>query len=103
MTGTFTKLMNVSQANGNKTQLPSQNRTEVRTENRSHKDSIERTETRTDLPYKRMTKRYSFEFFEDQLQAIRKLKLQAEMNGKSLNQSAIVRQALDEYLSKTTV
>jgi hypothetical protein len=100
MVGTFTKLMSVSQANGGNHPPQSQNRTEMRAENRSHEEAQVRPEKRTELPYKRATKRYSFEFYVDQVQAIRKMKVQAEMEGKSLNQSDIVRQALDEYLSK---
>lgn len=52
------------------------------------------------LPRKRHTKRSSFEFFEDQLTLIRQLKLQAEMRGEILFQSAIVREALDEYFQR---
>ena len=70
-------------------------------------DSIERTESRTDyrsekrsviLPIKRRTKRYSFEFYDDQLVKLKQLKYQAEMAGEQVSQSEMVRQALDAYL-----
>jgi hypothetical protein len=76
------------------------NRSESRTENRTEVRSELRSELRSHkLPIKRRTKRYSFEFYDDQLQQIRQLKIKAEMNGDSLTMSEIVRQAVDEYLS----
>jgi hypothetical protein len=65
----------------------SQNRTDFRTEKRTD-----------DLPAKRRTKRYSFEFYDDQLIKLKHLKYQAEIEGKSISLSEIVRQALDSYL-----
>ncbi|MEO8391778.1 MAG: hypothetical protein ABI700_02195 [Chloroflexota bacterium] len=66
-------------------------RNSERTENRSEKH----TEA---LPTKRRTKRYSFEFYDDQLIKLKHLKYQAEMDGKILSLSDIVRVALDAYL-----
>lgn len=66
-----------------------------RTENRSDIRSENRTAT---LPLKRRTKRYSFEFFDDQIVTLKQLKIKAEMDGESLSLSEIVRAAMDEYL-----
>ena len=74
-------------------------RTENRTEDRSEIRTEERTETRTTgLPLKRITKRYSFEFFEDQITRLKQIKYQTEMTGERIAMSVIVREALDEYL-----
>jgi hypothetical protein len=60
-----------------------------------------RSEKRTvNLPIKRRTKRYSFEFYEDQLIQLKKLKYQAEMTGEQITQSDMVREALDLYLKE---
>ena len=59
----------------------------------------DRTEKRTvDVPTKRLTKRYSFEFYEDQITRLKQMKYQAEVRGESTTLSAIVRHALDLYL-----
>ena len=74
-------------------------RTENRTEDRSETRTEERTENRTaKLPVKRITKRYSFEFFEDQITRLKQIKYQTEMTGERIAMSVIVREALDEYL-----
>ena len=74
-------------------------RTENRTEDRSEIRTEERTETRTTgLPLKRITKRYSFEFFEDQITRLKQIKYRTEMTGERIAMSVIVREALDEYL-----
>lgn len=62
-------------------------RTEVRTENRT-----------ASLPIKRSTKRYSFEFYADQITTLKQLKRQAEDRGENLTLSDIAREALDDYL-----
>jgi len=74
-----------------------------RTENRSEDRTEIRTEERTDirtpkLPVKRITKRYSFEFFEDQITRLKQIKYEIEMTGERIAMSVIVREALDEYL-----
>ena len=75
------------------------NRSEIRTENRTEEHAEIRSELRTvSLPIKRRTKRYSFEFYDDQIQQIRMIKIQTEMKGESIAMSEIVRQALDRYL-----
>lgn len=66
-------------------------RTEFRTEKRSENRTVI-------LPYKRPTRRYSFEFYEDQLRVLKKLKYEAEMVGERVNLSDFAREALDQYL-----
>ncbi len=73
-------------------EIRTENRTEEHPENRSEFHSIK-------LPIKRRTKRYSFEFYDDQIQQIRMIKIKTEMNGESIAMSEIVRQALDKYLN----
>ncbi len=76
------------------------NRSEMRTENRTEEHPEIRSELRSvKLPIKRRTKRYSFEFYDDQIQQIRLIKIQTEMNGETIAMSEIVRQALDRYLN----
>jgi hypothetical protein len=81
---------------------PSENNSETeRTENRSEIRTEERAEFRSyNLPFKRNTKRYSFEFYDDQVIRIKKIKLNTEMAGERISMSEIVRQALDEYFDK---
>jgi len=74
-----------------RTEDRSENRTEERTENRSEKRTV-------GLPVKRITKRYSFEFFEDQITQLKQIKYETEMTGERIAMSVIVREALDEYL-----
>ena len=52
------------------------------------------------LPLKRGTKRYSFEFYVDQLERLRRIKIEEGLQGRNLYLSDIVRIALDEYLDK---
>ena len=58
----------------------------------------DRSEKRTVmLPVRRSTKRYSFEFYEDQIARLRKIKTEAGLRGENIFLSEIVRQALDAY------
>lgn len=80
-------------------------RPDHRTEQRPEFRSENRTEKRSEmappqLPIKRRTKRCSFEFYDDQLVRLRQLKIRAEMRGEGLSLSAMVRAALDDYLSQ---
>jgi hypothetical protein len=68
-------------------------RTQIRTENRSVPDDKV-------YPTKRLTRRYSFEFYDDQITQIKKIKHELEMQGKRISLSDVVRKALDEYLNK---
>ena len=75
-----------------------------RTENRSEKRTKIRSEFRSEnrstaLPIKRRTKRYSFEFYDDQIQQIRRIKIETEMQGETIAMSEIVRMAIDQYLN----
>jgi hypothetical protein len=49
---------------------------------------------------RRIPVRRGFEFYEDQLVALKKRSLQEQLDGKSGNMSQMVRDALDEYLKK---
>ena len=44
--------------------------------------------------------RRSFEWYADQLKALKKLSLEEQMEGKAGNMSQMVRDALDDYLKK---
>lgn len=70
-------------------------RTEVRTEFRSEKRSVS-------LPTKRLTRRYSFEFYDDQITEIKRLKHELDMAGERVSMSDIVRKALDSFLNKNS-
>ena len=71
-----------------------------RTEIRSEKRAEFRTEA---LPIRRRTKRYSFEFYDDQIVRLKRLKREAEDRGENLTLSDMVRAALDEYLDRTEI
>lgn len=76
-------------------------RTENRSEFRSNERPVQRSEMRSvDLPIKRQTKRYSFEFYEDQIHKIKKIKINTELQGKSIAMSEIVRKAVDDFLQR---
>jgi hypothetical protein len=49
---------------------------------------------------RRATKRHPFEFYVDQLQSLEQLAMEERLSGKSGSMSAMVREALDEYLAK---
>jgi hypothetical protein len=49
---------------------------------------------------RRIITRNSFEIYEDQMEALRKLSLQEKMEGKLGSMSRMVREALDTYLQK---
>jgi hypothetical protein len=49
---------------------------------------------------KRLLVRRGFEWYEDQLAALKRLSLQEQMEGKEGSMSAMVREALDDYLKK---
>jgi hypothetical protein len=52
------------------------------------------------IPNKRLLIRRGFEWYEDQLAALKRLSLQEQMDGKEGSMSAMVREALDDYLKK---
>ena len=49
---------------------------------------------------KRIITRNSFEIYEDQMDALRKLSFQEKMDGKLGSMSCMVREAIDQYLTK---
>ncbi len=49
---------------------------------------------------RRVPIRRGFEFYSDQLVALKKLSLQDQLDGKTGNMSQMVREAVDEYLKK---
>jgi hypothetical protein len=80
-------------------EVPAPNRTELRSEKRSETQVDIQPENRsTSLPIKRKTKRYSFEFYDDQIFKLKQLKRDAEDNGEYLTLSDMAREALDFYL-----
>lgn len=86
-----------------KTVYEDNSRTSERKTVRNYERSEDRTENRSEnrtatLPLKRRTKRYSFEFFDDQIVTLKQLKIKAEMDGEGLSLSEMVRAALDEFL-----
>ncbi len=60
--------------------------------------SSERTSVRPTV--RRATKRHPFEFYVDQLQSLEQLAMEERLSGKPGSMSAMVREALDEYLAK---
>ncbi len=48
---------------------------------------------------RRGIKRYSFEFYEDQIERVKRLALEDQLRGGTLNMSEIVREAVDRYLA----
>jgi|SRR5215204_437999 len=61
----------------------------------------ETTERPSDRPNgKRLLVRRGFEWYEDQLAALKKLSLEEQMEGQPGSMSAMVREAVDDYLKK---
>lgn len=79
---------------------PQTDRKTVRKYARTEKRTQNRPENRSVLPIKRKTKRYSFEFYDDQLTRLKRIKNRVEMDGGTIALSDIVRQALDNYLEE---
>ncbi len=69
-----------------------------RTEDRTDFRSENRTVDLPPIPERRNTRRYSFEFYDDQILKLKHLKYQAEIAGKRVNLSDFAREALDQYL-----
>ena len=65
---------------------------------RSGDDPMTRSPDR--VTNKRLLVRRAFEWYEDQLAALKRLSLQQQMDGKEGSMSAMVREALDDYLKK---
>lgn len=65
----------------------------VRTQDRTVGDVMRRT-------VERQITRHSFNFYRDQVEALRRLGAEAMAQGRETNLSAFVRQAIDEYLER---
>jgi hypothetical protein len=65
-------------------------------------DIPERSNARTPVRHKgrRIMTRNSFETFEDQMDSLRKLSFKEKMDGRVGSMSAMVREAIDDYLAK---
>jgi len=60
-----------------------------------------RAETRpTARPRKRVTLRYAFEFYRDQIEIFRRLSLQTKLEGDDLSMSEMAREAFDDYITR---
>lgn len=90
------KVVFSSQSTPTATETPIERKSD-RTDNRS----VGRSENRTvGLPQKRLTRRYSFEFYDDQITRLKQLKYQAEMQGQRASLSDYARTALDRFLDE---
>jgi hypothetical protein len=70
----------------------------------SSADLPERTPVR---PYARAGKnrsitRYAFEFYQDQIEQLRRISLEAKLEGEKGSMSEMVREAIDDYIAKRT-
>jgi hypothetical protein len=62
-----------------------------------------RTDARTPVrSAKRLLRRHPFEIYDDQYQSLRSLSLEQKMQGEAGSMSAMVREAIDNWLSKHT-
>ena len=57
-----------------------------------------RTNART--PVRRQLTRYAFEFYQDQVEELRRLSLEEKMQGEKGSMSEMVREAIDQYLAQ---
>ena len=57
-----------------------------------------RTNART--PVRRQLTRYAFEFYQDQVEELRRLSLEEKMQGEKGSMSEMVREAIDKYLAQ---
>jgi hypothetical protein len=51
-------------------------------------------------PVRRQLTRYAFEFYQDQVEELRRLSLEEKMQGEKGSMSEMVREAIDKYLTK---
>lgn len=54
-------------------------------------------------PVRRVITRYAFEFFQDQIEKLRRISLDQKIQGETGSMSEMVREAIDEYLSRKEV
>ncbi len=67
----------------------------------AHKHQVNqpaRTNART--PVRRTITRYAFEFFQDQIESLRKMSLEEKQRGEKGSMSEMVREAIDMYIAK---
>ena len=78
-------------------------RTNARTHEQVNARTSERTNGRTDErdTKNRKTVRYSFQFYLDQIDQIKRLRAQKELEGNKCDLSQLAREAFDMYLSRT--
>jgi hypothetical protein len=58
--------------------------------------------TKSSKPTKRAIIRHSFQFYQDQLTQLKRLRAQKELQGEACHLSDLVRQALDEFLARNS-
>lgn len=104
--GTYTDLLqeNIKSA---QEELPEQlvknERTSERAGDRVDKRATERPTERTNglrTKTNRVKVRNSFEFYQDQVEALKEMQRTAMLNKEEFSMSAVVREALDQYLNK---
>ena len=59
---------------------------------------VKEAEAKPDAPKREIKTRHPFDIYKDQLERLKKLSLQAQMRGEVGSMSAMVREALDNYL-----
>lgn len=59
-----------------------------------------RTPARTPVRVKRTITRYAFEFYQDQVESLKKFSLEEQQRGEKGSMSQMVREAVDAYISK---
>lgn len=66
------------------------------------KEQAERNNVRpiARTPVRRTITRYAFEFYQDQIDTLRKISLEEKMNGGKGSMSEMVREAIDNYIKK---
>ena len=94
---------NHSAHRGDPVQQQETERSNGRTSDRPTDGANERTDERSNGAAKqspRLTKRHSFEIYQDQWERFQKLRAQALLRGEQFNMSAIVRKAIDTALEQ---
>jgi hypothetical protein len=81
---------------------PSQTALKEIEQDQSHPSA--RTDVRPPVrtPVRRLLTRYAFEFYQDQVEQLRRLSLEEKIKGGKVSMSEMVREAIDEYLAKKT-
>lgn len=74
-------------------------RTTERTDERTHMRTPEQANARTS---DRKPQRYSFNFYLDQIEALKRLQARKQLQGERINLSDLARKAFDDFLDRTT-